>query len=185
MDLKAYRETPVSSGSAQRSDLDRVVRMRETFDAWERLDVPCIAAIKGYCLGAALELCLCLDIRICDEKAQFGLPEMGVGGMPDMGSTQRLPRLVGMGMAREMVYTTRRIDAETALRLGLVNHVYPTEEVVPEALKLAAEIAQFPPHAVQNAKRALNAAFSAPLAVGLELESALSRVGRRRPNPPE
>jgi len=138
---------------------------------YEELAVPVIAAINGYCLGAALEFSLCCDMRLACDTAVFGLPEIQFGVLPDLGSTQRLPRIVGLGMAKELIFTGRRIDAAEALRVGLVDHVYPKEQLMTEARKLAEEIAKLNPRIVQGAKRAANLTLSTPLDVGLRMET--------------
>ncbi len=173
MDLKMIAGG--GSGSAfmdkVRPGFDRLFGLKSVFTAYEELPVPVIAAINGYCLGAALELSLCCDIRICTEHAVFSLPEITFGVIPDLGSTQRLPRIIGPGMAKEMLITGRRINAPEALRLGLVNHVYPKDQLLPEAKKLAEEIAKLNPRHVEGAKRAANMAMSTPLDWGLRLET--------------
>ncbi len=137
------------------------------------LAVPVIAAINGYCLGVGMELTLCCDIRLACDTAMFGLPEIQLGVMPDVGSTQRLPRIVGISKAKELILTGRRINAVEALRIGLVDHVYPRDQLMPEARKLAGEIAAQNPGIVQGAKRATNLTMSTPLDVGLRLETEI------------
>ncbi len=154
-----------------RPGFDRLYDLKSIFTSYEELAVPVIAAINGYCMGAALELSLCCDIRIAAEHAVFALPEMTFGVIPDLGSTQRLPRVIGIGMAKEMLITGRRINAADALRLGLVNHVYPKDQLMPEAKKLAEEIAKLNPRHVEGAKRAANMSMSTPLDWGLRLET--------------
>ena len=173
MDLKMIAGG--GSGSAfmdkVRPGFDRLMGLKSVFTAYEELPIPVIAAINGYCLGAALELSLCCDIRICAEHAAFSLPEITFGVIPDLGSTQRLPRIVGPGYAKEMLITGRRINAAEALRIGLVNHVYPKDQLMAEAKKLAAEIAKLNPRHTEGAKRAANMAMSTPLDSGLRLET--------------
>jgi len=173
MDLKMIAGG--GSGSAlmgeYRDGFDRLFGLKSIFTMYEELSVPVIAAINGHCLGAAFELSLCCDIRICAEHATFGLPEMPLGVIPDLGSTQRLPRVVGPGYAKELIITGRRINAQEALRINLVNHVYPKEQLIPEAEKLAAEMAKLNPRHVAGAKRAVNMSMSTPLDWGLRLET--------------
>ena len=173
MDLKMIAGG--SSGSAllggYREGYDRLYGLKSIFTMYEELSVPVIAAINGYCLGAAFELSLCCDIRICVEQAMFGLPEMPLGVIPDLGSTQRLPRVVGPAYAKELIITGRRINAQEALRINLVNHVYPRDELIPEAKKLAEEMAKLNPRHVAGAKRAVNMSMSTPLDWGLRLET--------------
>jgi enoyl-CoA hydratase len=177
LDVKAAGREGVDAGVPARDTFNRITAMQMAFNAVENSPVPFIASIHGYCLGGALELSLCCDIRVCSDDSTFSLPEVALGIMPDMGSTQRLPRIIGPGPARELIYTSRRIDATEAERIGLVNHVYARAELEAETTRLAHEIAAQNPVAVQNAKRALNIAASAPLAVGLQFETAMALSG--------
>ena len=122
----------------------------------ETLPIPTIAAVGGYALGGGCELAMSCDFRICSDTAVFGQPETGLGITPGFGGTQRLARLVGPGMAKQMVYTARNIKAEEALRIGLVNAVYPLEELYGAAEKLASQIAANAPIAVRASKKAIN-----------------------------
>jgi len=115
-----------------------------------------IAAIQRVCIGAGMELALCCDIRIAAEGTVFSIPEVQLGIIPDMGGTQRLPRTIGIGMAKELIYSARRFDAAEALRIGFVNHVYPAGELPARAAELAAEIAANGPIAVQAAKQSID-----------------------------
>jgi len=154
-----------------RPGYDPLYSLKSIFTMYEELAIPVIAAINGYCLGAAFELSLCCDMRLASETAAFGLPEIQFGVIPDLGSTQRLPRIVPPGYAKELILTGRRIDAAEALRIGLVDHVYPLERVMPEAKKLAEEIAKLNPRIVQGAKRAANLWMTTPLDTGLRMET--------------
>lgn len=169
----------VSLGRPVRGAFESMQEMKEVFNLYENLPVPVIAAINGYCVGAAMELVLACDIRLASETAIFTIPEITLGVMPDMGGTQRLPRIVGPGKAKELILTGRRIDAAEALRIGLVEHVYPKDSLMAEARKLAEEIASHEPAAVQGAKRAINVAMSHSLEVGLTYETAtaLTAIG--------
>ena len=122
----------------------------------EAFPIPTIAAVGGYALGGGCELAMSCDFRICSDTAVFGQPETGLGITPGFGGTQRLARLVGPGMAKQMVYTARNIKAEEALRIGLVNAVYPLEELYGAAEKLASQIAANAPIAVRASKKAIN-----------------------------
>ena len=128
----------------------------DVFRRLEKFPVPVIAAVNGFALGGGCELSMSCDIRICSDNAVFGQPEVGLGITPGFGGTQRLARLVGAGMAKQMIYTARNIKAEEAYRIGLVNAVYPQEELLPAAEKMAAGIAKNAPIAVRNCKRAIN-----------------------------
>ena len=152
----------------------RVTRERqELFARIENLPIPVIAAINGYALGGGLELALACSIRICSENAQFGAPEVKLGIIPGDGGTQRLPRLVGLGRAMEMILTGDFIDAAQAHLIGLVNHVLPSGELLDTAKDLARTIASRPPLAVQYAKQAVNRSMEGDTAGGYALESYL------------
>lgn len=164
---------PTQVFSNYREGYDPMYGLKMIINMYEELAVPVIAAINGYCLGVGLEFILCCDIRLACDTAVFGLPEVQLGAIPDMGSTQRLPRVVGPGIAKELILTGRRIDAAEALRAGLVNHVYPKDQLMTEARKLAEEIAKLDPRIVQAAKRATNLAMSTPLDAGLRMETEI------------
>ncbi|MFY9343181.1 MAG: enoyl-CoA hydratase-related protein [Planctomycetota bacterium] len=127
------------------------------FNRIEEFPAPVIAAIKGFALGGGCELALACDLRVLGESAKLGQPEVKLGIIPAAGGTYRLPRLVGLGRARELIYTGRMVDAAEALRIGLANAVVPDAEVVAKALALAGEIGANGRQAVRGAKRALNA----------------------------
>lgn len=146
---------------------------QELFSRIENLPVPVIAAVNGYALGGGLELALACSIRICSEKAQFGAPEVKLGIIPGDGGTQRLPRLVGLGRAMELILTGDFIDAQEAYRIGLVNKVLPQEELMDKAMELAKKIASRPPLAVRFAKEAVNRSQEGDAASGFALESYL------------
>ena len=173
LDLKmvASGSGPTGMFSGYRQGYDSLYALKMIFTLYEELAVPVIAAINGYCLGAAMELILCCDMRLACDTAVFGLPEIQLGVIPDLGSTQRLPRIVGLGIAKELIFTGRRISAAEALRVGLVDHVYPKDQLMAEAKKLAEEIAKINPRIVQGAKRATNLTMSTPLDVGLRMET--------------
>jgi len=173
LDLKmvASGSGPTQIFPSYRQGYDSLYGLKMIFTMYEELAVPVIAAINGYCLGAALELILCCDIRLACHTAMFGLPEIQLGVIPDLGSTQRLPRIVGAGIAKELILTGRRIDAAEALRVRLVDHVYPKDQLMVEARKLAEEIAKINPRLIQGAKRATTLALSTPLDVGLRMET--------------
>ena len=132
---------------------------------------PTIAAINGYCLGGGLELALQCDLRVAAEQAQFGLPEVTLGFLPGAGGTQRLPRLIGLQRAKEMILTGRRIQADEAERLGIVLRVVPRPQLMPAALELARAISKNPRIAVIQAKVALNASQETMLSGGLQAEN--------------
>ena len=129
----------------------------------ESFPIPVIAAVNGFALGGGNELAMSCDIRICSDNAVFGQPEVGLGITPGFGGTQRLARLVGMGMAKQLVYSALNIKADEAYRIGLVNAVYPQAELMENVLKLANKIAKNAPIAVRNCKKAINDGISLPI----------------------
>lgn len=135
----------------------------------EAIPKPAIAAVNGFALGGGLEIALACDLRIAAEDARLGLPEVRLGIIPGAGGTQRLPRLIGLARARDLVFTGRHVDAREALRIGLVDRVAPTGEVLATALEEARSYAAGPTLAYAAAKRAL-AAAGGDLARGLEIE---------------
>ena len=139
----------------------------------ENFKRPVIAAINGFCLGGGCELAMSCDIRLASENASFGQPEVGLGITPGFGGTQRLARLVGMGMAKQLVYSALNIKADEAYRIGLVNAVYPQAELMENVLKLAGKIAKNAPIAVRNCKKAMNDGISLPIEKAVEVEEKL------------
>jgi enoyl-CoA hydratase len=137
----------------------------------DRSLIPTIAAVNGFALGGGCELALACDIRIAAENALFGFPEVTLGILPGMGGTQRLPRLVGPGIAKEMIFSGRRIDAEEARTFNLVNRVVAEGEALNAARELAGEIAANGPVAVRHAKAAANKGQDVDLTSGLEYEA--------------
>ena len=125
----------------------------------EILDIPVIAAVNGFALGGGCELAMACDIRICSDNAKFGQPEVGLGIIPGFSGTYRLAKLVGMGYAKEMIYTGKAIRADEALRIGLVNAVYPQAELMEQAKAMAAKICAMAPIAVRYAKQCINAEY--------------------------
>ena len=128
----------------------------DLFLAIEHFPLPVIAAVNGFALGGGNELAMSCDIRVCSDNALFGQPEVGLGITPGFGGTQRMARLVGIGKAKELIYTARNIKAPEALEVGLVQAVYPAAELMAAAEKLAARIAGNAPIAVRASKRAIN-----------------------------
>lgn len=138
----------------------------------ENLSKPVIAAIQGFALGGGCEISMACDIRIASDKALFGQPEVGLGITPGFGGTQRLPRIVGLGKAKELIYTAQNIRADEALRIGLVNKVVPLEELMAEAKKMASKIIANAPIAVRLCKDAINRGMQVDIdkAVAIEAE---------------
>ena len=134
---------------------------------------PIIAAINGFCLAGGLEMALACDIRVAADHSTFGLMEVSRGIIPGAGGTQRLPRMIPLAKAMEMILLAQRIDAQEALRLGLLNRVVPAAEVMPTAMKIADALLQNGPLAVRAAKEAVIRGLSMPLEEGLRLEGVL------------
>ena len=145
----------------------------DVFRRLETLPIPTIAAINGFALGGGCELSMSCDIRICADTAVFGQPETGLGITPGFGGTQRLARLVGPGMAKQLIYTAKNIKADEALRIGLVNAVYPAAELMPAAEKMASTIAKNAPIAVRACKKAINEGLEAKMDDAIVIEEKL------------
>lgn len=128
----------------------------DVFRKIETFPLPVIATVNGFALGGGCEISMSCDIRICSENAVFGQPEVGLGITPGFGGTQRLARIIGVGKAKEMIYSASNIKAEEAYRIGLVNAVYSQEELMDMAKKLANKIARNAPIAVRACKSAMN-----------------------------
>jgi enoyl-CoA hydratase len=145
----------------------------DVFRRIETLPIPVIAAVNGYALGGGCELSMACDIRIASDTAVFGQPETGLGITPGFGGTQRLARLIGPGMAKQLIYSARNIKADEALRIGLVNAVCPAEELMAAAEKLAETIARNAPIAVRACKQAINEGLEKPMDEAIVLEEKL------------
>lgn len=139
----------------------------------ESFPLPVITAVNGFALGGGNELAMSCDIRICSDNAVFGQPEVGLGITPGFGGTQRLARLVGLGMAKQLIYTAKNIKADEALRIGLVNAVYPLAELMPAAEKLAETIAKNAPIAVRACKKAINDGMQVDIDRAVTIEEGL------------
>ncbi|HKJ26439.1 MAG TPA: enoyl-CoA hydratase-related protein [Anaerolineales bacterium] len=145
----------------------------DLFDQIMQIKKPIIGAVSGWCLGGGAELAMSLDMIVASERARFGQPEINLGVIPGAGGTQRLTRIVGKAVAMEMVLNNRQLTAEEALHYGLVNKVVPVEDYLEEALKLAEQIANRAPLAVQFGKQAVNQAYESHLKEGLADERRL------------
>ena len=148
-------------------------RGNEVFRKIETLPIPVIAAVNGYALGGGVELSLSCDIRICSTNAIFGMPEVRLGINPGFGGTQRLARLVGQGMAKQMIYSGEYISAYDALRIGLVNAVYPQGELMEQAKKMAKDIAKNGRNAIASSKKAINEGSQVDIDEGIKLEEKI------------
>lgn len=151
----------------------RVQAARRLFDLISDGPKPVIAAVNGFCLGGGLELALACDLRIAAEHVQLGLPEVNLGLMPGGGGTQRLPRLIGPGLARYLIFTGQTLTAARALDVGLVEQISPAKELIPAAKGMAALINSKGPLGVRAAKRAINGGLELSLGQGLDLENRL------------
>ena len=160
------KETPLGAGEFSR-------RGQGVFGRIEFLGKPVVAALNGYALGGGCELALACTARIASENAVLGLPEVSLGIIPGYGGTQRLARLVGKGRALELILTGRKISADEALRIGLVNKVVPQSELLGAAKILLEEILKNPPLAVRLAMQAVHEGLDMPLEEGLAHEAAL------------
>ncbi len=149
---------------------------RDIWGLFLSLPQPLIAALHGYVLGSGIEIALCCDIRIASEDAHFGLPEVGLGIIPAAGATQTLPRAVGRARALEMILTGRRISAEEAFNIGLVNRVVSKGELLSTVEGMARRIALLDPMAVRTAKQAVVRGLGLSLSEGLELEKTLASL---------
>jgi len=145
----------------------------DVFRKIETFPIPVIAAVNGFALGGGCELSLSCDIRICSENALFGQPEVGLGITPGFGGTQRLARVVGIGKAKEMIYTASNIKAEEAYRIGLVNKVCSADELLDEAKKIAKKIVRNAPIAVRASKKAINDGISLDMDNAIVIEEKL------------
>lgn len=144
---------------------------QEVFSLIETTEKPVIAAINGFALGGGCELAMCCDFRVASFKAKFGQPEVGLGIIPGFGGTQRLPRIIGSGMAKQLIYTADIIDANEALRIGLVNAVVPAEELLETVRQIALRINQNGPLAVRLAKSSINAGIETDIDRSMIIEA--------------
>ena len=145
----------------------------QVFRKIETLPIPVIAAVNGFALGGGCELAMACDIRIASSKAKFGQPEVGLGIIPGFSGTYRLPKLVGQGYAKEMIYTGKVIRADEALRIGLVNAVYEPEELMDKALEMAAMMLKNAPVAIRLAKQSINEGYDLDADGAIALENKL------------
>jgi len=165
LDLKTVKDISVIK-AVETSKLGQKLTL-----AIEELGKPVIAAINGYALGGGLELAMACDIRIASENARIGQTEVNVGLIPGWGGTQRLPRLVGKGIAKELVFTGKMIDAKTAERIGLINMVVPPEKLKSAVEELSKVIMSKPPIAIKLAKELINSSIETDQGTGLVHEA--------------
>ena len=145
----------------------------QVFRAIETLRIPVIAAVNGFALGGGCELAMACDIRIASSKAKFGQPEVGLGIIPGFSGTYRLPKLIGQGYAKEMIYTGKVIRADEALRIGLVNAVYEPEELMDKAMEMAQMMLKNAPVAISLAKQSINEGYDLDADGAIALENKL------------
>jgi enoyl-CoA hydratase/carnithine racemase len=150
--------------------VDRSAGLSSAFTAVAKIPKPVVAAVTGYALGGGCELSLCADYRVAADNAKLGQPEILLGIIPGAGGTQRLPRLVGPSKAKDICFTGRFVDAEEALRIGLVDKVVPAEQVYDAARAWAAQFAEGAAYALRAAKEAIDAGLSVDLETGLQIE---------------
>lgn len=143
---------------------------QDTFTRIENLPQPVIAAVNGFALGGGCELACACDFRYCSDNAKFGQPEVGLGITPGFGGTQRLPRVVGRGYGKELIFTARMINAQEAHRIGLVNKVVPQDQLMDACMKTAKEICANAKVAVQLAKSAVNRGINCDVITGIAYE---------------
>ena len=150
--------------------VDRSVGLSAAFTTVARIPKPVVAAVNGYALGGGCELSLCADRRIAADNAHLGQPEILLGVIPGAGGTQRLPRLIGPARAKDLCFTGRFVDAEEALRIGLVDEVVPAEQVYDRAVEWAGQFANSPTYAIRAAKEAIDHGLEVDLDTGLAIE---------------
>jgi enoyl-CoA hydratase/carnithine racemase len=148
-----------------------IYTIRNLFTFIENMNKPVIAGVNGIALGGGTELALACDLRIVSTAASMGLTETRLAIIPGAGGTQRLPRLVGRGKARELIFTGRRVDAEEALQIGLANKISPPDALLEECRAMAAMICETGPIAIQQAKYAINYGLETDIGTGLAIES--------------
>ncbi len=153
-----------------------IITIRTLLSSIQYLNKPVIAAVNGIALGGGTEIALASDIRIASDNAMMGLTETRLAIIPGGGGTQRLPRIIGMGKAKELIFTGRKVDAEEALSINLVNKICRQEELIGECMKMADMIAETGPIAVEQAKYAMNYGVETDLNTGLAIESNAYRV---------
>lgn len=154
--------------------MDNLVWLQNLYSFWQELPIPVIAAVHGFCYGSATELILGCDIRIAADNARFSIPEVRFGLSPDMGGTTRLTHLVGMGQAKRLIMGCEEIDAEEALRIGLIEILVKPEDLNKRAMKMANTMANFPPAAIRFAKKGINLANESSVEAGLLFEQVQS-----------
>ncbi len=154
--------------------MDRLFWLQRLYGRWQELPIPVVAAVQGLCYGSATELILGCDIRVAADNARFSIPEVKFGLSPDMGGTARLTQLVGMGQAKRLIMACEEINAEEALRIGLIEVMVPLEDLNKRAMKMAQTMANLPPAAIRFAKKGINLANESSVAASLLFEEVQS-----------
>ncbi|HVF20001.1 MAG TPA: enoyl-CoA hydratase-related protein [Mycobacteriales bacterium] len=144
--------------------------LQEALGAVARIPKPTVSAVTGFALGGGCELALCTDFRVCGDNAKLGQPEILLGVIPGAGGTQRLPRLIGLSKAKDLIYTGRFVAADEALSIGLVDRVVPPDDVYTAAVEMVSRYAEGPAYALRAAKEAIDAGIEVPLDAGLAME---------------
>jgi len=153
------------------------------YRALENLSKPVIAAVNGFCFTGSFELAMCADIIIASEKAVFGDTHMRFGVVPGGGQTQRLPKLIGVRKAKELLFTCKRLSAEEAEQLGIVNRVVPHDKLLEEARDMAKQILENIPETISITKKLINQSMNLDLDTGLDLEAGYHEGGTIAPSP--
>ena len=174
LDIKKY--VPLLTSKTRIQAREDYLEHENSWQALANVRKPVIAAINGLALGGGVELILACDIRIASENSSFGLPECTLGLLPGAGGTQRLPRLIGLGKAMEIILTGESINADEALKIGLVNKVIPSSDLMESVTHTAEKICKAGPVAVRYAKEAMIKGLDLPLPRGLELEQSLAQI---------
>ncbi len=147
--------------------------LQDALNAVARIPKPTVSAVTGFALGGGCELALCTDFRICGDNAKLGQPEILLGVIPGAGGTQRLPRLVGLSKAKDIIYTGRFVAADEALSIGLVDRVVAPDDVYPAAVEMVTRYAEGPAYALRAAKEAIDVGTEVSLEAGLAMERTL------------
>ena len=150
--------------------------VQSTFDYLQKLSIPVIAAVNGFALGGGLEVAMACDFIYASDNAKFGLPEINLGLLPGFGGTQRLPRMIGANLAKEMLFTGKMIDADEAKSIGLVNKVIPQDELLEAVLKTAKTIASKGKVSLRAAKHTVNSGLNVDLETGCKMEADIFSI---------
>ncbi len=173
MDLSGLKDDGQNPGMSKRNFVQSAHKLMNTIEEFPH---PCLAAVNGFALGGGFELALACDLRISSDRGLYGLPEVTLGVIPCFGGTQRLPRLIGVAPAKDLIFTGRKVRADEAMALGIVSQVVPGEELLAAAEAKMMEILANAPLAVQLAKVAVNKGMRMPLHDALEMEADMTAI---------